>query len=885
MQLAFKSPAQEKVFRAVTRELEFLGYQDDLLQQAYGFRDWFSPSDTSRVAPAVAFGRTPVSYDSACAAVLLANGLQGPELVRDFRALGAPRVFEVHDDRVVEWRVTLEPSLEDMCSVIPAESISRVFSGNKTTWNPEAVLRAKNIGPSVPVQWDFCDLGLIPALEEQIRAKLDPLLRNVLADAQQDYHGQTSAVLDPAALFRLAIWSLSGKVFHDRGVAPFSDFSRTSEPDDVLKAVAAYYGEPLSGLLLKQTRRIVHDQIWTKLDFSNISVDVLAHVWLNTFVTQDVRDKLSIHQTPRSVARFVLERLPVEAAVQTNRPIIEPCSGSATFLIAALHRLRDVLPGHLGPRQRHAVLKRLLIGYETDPFAVEISRLSLTLADFPNPNGWQLKQEDVFDSRDFLQASARASLVVCNPPYGDFTEDERKKYGVEQAHKPAELLRRLLVHLPLDASLGFVLPRRFLDGKAYREARVEIVRRWTSIEIVNLPEAAFPTADQETLLLIATAPKSSSSETTTSVSHRRITLRGWGSFEARSGYGTVDKGLTDSERAESSLGIRELSAVWENLSHCRRLEEHAQFHRGIEWNKPMRANGQETGNRSRLVLDSPVDGYQEGYPPQCKIDQFQCPPTKFLSTRERDMRRTGQGRSRDALRWDLPKIFVHAHRKSRGRWPLAAVADGRPLICYQSITAVWPNQAKHLHIIEAVLNGPVANAFVANIEAKRDVRVTTLRAIPIPRLEAIDCVQLEARITEYRKGAGSSVSDASKAAMLLREIDAIVLNGYGLPAEVELELLHWFDGHRRSAHGAFEEYFPLHADAGISLKEFVEVETRWTEINARRLDLIDREIDGINTSDETMELGRLQVLADVKFRPQHMETVRRLEAEIGSVTQ
>ena len=65
-------------------------------------------------------------------------------------------------------------------------------------------------------------------------------------------------------------------------------------------------------------------------------------------------------------------------------------------------------------------------------------------------------------------------------------------------------------------------------------------------------------------------------------------------------------------------------------------------------------------------------------------------------------------------------------------------------------------------------------------------------------------------------------------------------------------------------------------------REYVK---KFVKHSTRRLDLIDREIDGINTSDETMELGRLQVLADVKFRPQHMETVRRLEAEIGSVTQ
>ncbi len=871
MQLAFESEAQEKVFRAVTQELALLGYRDELLQQGYGFRDWFSSSDTPRLAPAAAFGRTPVSYDNACAVVLLANGRQGPDLVRDFRALGAPLAFEVHADCVIEWRVALEPSVEDRRSVMPVDALSRVFADKKSTWSPDAVLRAKNIGPSVTVQLDFCDLGLIPALEDNIRAKLDPLLRNVLADAQRDYHKQTSTALDPRALFRLAVWSLAGKVFHDRGVAPFSGFTRTSKPDDVLSSVAKYYDEPVSGLLLKQTRQIVHEQIWTKLDFSNISVDVLAHVWLNTFVTKDVRDKLGIHQTPRSVARYVLERLPIKATVATKRPIIEPCCGSATFLIAALQRLRDVLPSHLSPKQRHSATKRLLIGFETDPFAIEISRLSLTLADFPNPNGWQLNDADVFDSEEFDKAIERASLVVCNPPYGDFANEARKKYKVEHVHKPAELLRRLLAQLPREASLGFVLPRRFLDGLAYRDIRSEIVKRWESVEIVNLPEVAFATADQETLLLIATTPKSSPGKTS-SVVHRRVHSAEWSSFEARSHNGRVDTGETTSTQAASSLGVRELSALWESLHQFSRLREHATVHRGIEWNVPMRENGEETGNRARLVRDSLEDGYQEGYPPRCRVLQFQGPPTKFLSTREEDMQYRAH-----LLPWHLPKVFVNAVRKSRDRWRVAAFADRRPLLCYQNLIAVWPVQQRHLCGIEAALNGPVANAWFATTEGERHVRISHLDSIPMPRFEALDLDVLESLIADYRK-----MSNPGEAAMLLRKIDAVVLKGYDLPAHVELELLRWFKGSKRAVAGAFAEYFPPYADVGISLENFVDVETRWVEINERRLDLIDRELDETITSNEAAELATLQVLADVKFRPLHQQAMQRLDAGMNS---
>ena len=39
------------------------------------------------------------------------------------------------------------------------------------------------------------------------------------------------------------------------------------------------------------------------------------------------------------------------------------------------------------------------VASRADPFALEIARLSLTLADVPNPNGWALTEADMFSGR------------------------------------------------------------------------------------------------------------------------------------------------------------------------------------------------------------------------------------------------------------------------------------------------------------------------------------------------------------------------------------------------------------------------------------------------------------------------------------------------------
>jgi hypothetical protein len=307
------------------------------------------------------------------------------------------------------------------------------------------------------------------------------------------------------------------------------------------------------------------------------------------------------------------------------------------------------------------------------------------------------------------------------------------------------------------------------------------------------------------------------------------------------------------------------------------LREYTEVHRGVEWNKKLREDGEETGHRAHLIVDSPRLGYREGFPPRSNVFQFQAPATQFLSVRDED--RLYNAFDHD---WDRPKVFVNAARKSRRHWPLAAFADERSLICYQNLTAVWPLQPEWLYVIEAVLNGPIANAFVATGEAKRHVRVNTLESIPMPRLEALDLERLRKLAAEYRRLTGARAHDSQKAAAVLREIDALVLEGYGLPQAVELELLHWFDEHERPVPMEFRRYFPPHVDIGLSLRDYLAVETRWTEINERRLDLIDRVLDETITKDEAAELARLQVLADVKLRPLLQSSTGLLDAEMGS---
>src|SRR2546421_11836489 len=97
------APISSSVFVRVCAGLKNIGFRGDLLREDYGFADWFSTTRAERRIAAVAFGQTPISYDSSLIGVAYANGVRDQSLVNGYRALGAPIILEIDGDVVREW--------------------------------------------------------------------------------------------------------------------------------------------------------------------------------------------------------------------------------------------------------------------------------------------------------------------------------------------------------------------------------------------------------------------------------------------------------------------------------------------------------------------------------------------------------------------------------------------------------------------------------------------------------------------------------------------------------------------------------------------------------------------------------------------------------------
>jgi hypothetical protein len=558
--------------------------------------------------------------------------------------------------------------------------------------------------------------------------------------------------------------------------------------------------------------------MWCKDNFRNMSVKLLYQMWSSILIDKKIRQKLGIHRTSRTLVRYIVEQIEFKQSGDDKRIIFEPCSGSAAFLVGAMNRLRPTLFG-MPPPERHQYFKKRLVGIEHDPFGVEISKLLLTLADFPNGGGWQINHGDVFHEGSLTHHLQQAGVVLCNPPFGDFEGDERPSYNLTSTHKPVEILHRILRDLHPSGVIGFVLPRNISDGRAYKRIRAELAKRFGSINLTVLPDRAFDDADTEPALLVAKEP----------IPHNKSRLvfskvgdseTEWNRFQFLHEVSSRFEADVTPSQAFEGLFIPELPGVWEYLKPNPVLDDIAEVYRGIQWNKPLTTDDSaETGNREKLVRERPVNGFHLGIAPKAKFGAFETPAMSFLSHRSED-----QGNLRYLRPWDKPKAILNKSAKSRQHWRIAAFPDSVGVSCYQTFIAVWPTSDKWDEILlAALLNSPLANAFVASREGKTDVTVEILKQLPVPIFTSHQREKLREMVGSYQQISAqpdlfSGVSNGDPERLLM-EIDALVLDGYKLPPRLEHEVLAYFQGHnyKRPTSHAFSDYLPPGQESYFSL--------------------------------------------------------------------
>ena len=778
-----------------------MGYVGGLLHENYQFADVLSPHYGVRQIHLAAFAQEPPSYRNASFGVAVANGVSGSELVDGHKSLGAPQIFEINGDKILRWKIASE-GMPSLLEEVPLDHLPRLFDYHRSEWSPQRILRAKS-DSSTATQLDFMDLGLLPLLEQEARAKLDYLLRNTVNSAVENLRKQSKFNKDSyPPLFRLIFRLITSKVLADRQHP--GDWTQ-EDPRNALRAVEAFYfksSSPEPALDDYETQMAAWNRIKLTCHFQNLSVDSLAYVYENTLVTRETRKEFGIHSTPYAIAEYMVRNLPFELLDPDDLRVFEPFAGHSVFLVAAMRRMRELLPSLMDPEARHRYFVERLSGIENDDFALEVARLSLMLADYPNPDGWKLHKADALAGGLFGDELERANIVLCNPPFEQFTEQETASYSnLFSVRKPAEVLYRVLQNPP--ELLGFVLPRLFASGGAYRELRSRLGNTYRSIELLTLPDRVFEHSDAETVLLIA----HSRNDGPTTLRTGQVLGPDLKNFYATSDPSYEVQRVVDkpAEAFGRSMWQPPLQEIWEATDSYAKLREFADIHRGIEYNLPL------SRTHPRFVSSISQPGFEPGlHKVRGAVEPFVVVQTKYLDISPEFMRTSAH-----LLPWNEPKVIVNASRKTRGNWRITASLDKSGLICYQNFHAIWPRESLPAEVLAAILNGPVANAFISTRNSNRHVHVRTLQDITIPEISKTQQEILSLLVQQYvdtrTKWLQKALekNEASTACLqLLSEIDAEVLKIYNFPPKLERMLLDWFRGHPRPGPVMFTEYFP-----------------------------------------------------------------------------
>jgi hypothetical protein len=849
---------------SIKTPLRACGYRPELLKADFPFRD-------KETIPLVGFAQPPVDSRSACVAVLFPTGV--PQLAVDAcRPLGAPLVFVCFHDTLQWWKQG--PSSAECLEIIAADNVEQFFRHNQNQFSPDVVYRAKTWGRfRTADQLSFVDLGLMPLVEEQVGASLAKLVeRNV--EEMKDSLGWTDVTEAQGHwLLKTIFWLLSGKILRDKQVGEFQGLD-LNDVEEVFRRLATHYGTDAVAAGSKAKLDALRGCAGDIDRFSTLALattESLAYVYENALISKNTRSSLGTHSTPSYLVDYVVGNLTdwIAEIPIDERSVFEPACGHAAFLVSAMRLLTELLPpDKVTPSRRGKYLRTRLHGTDIDPFALELARLSLTLTDIPNPNGWDLQIEDMFARDVLIEQAKNSTILLANPPFNNFSQREQQTHrdqnsAVRFLGKPGEMLWRTVQQLPEGGVFGVVLPQTILHSDNARDLRKFLLSECELREICLFPDKVFSFSDAESAVLIGRRKRISG---TKAVRYRRVREHQLGAF--RSNYvASTTRAVPQfrfSSEASSSLRLPELDDVWTFLENNPTLVDLAAVEQGIIY------YGQDLRHGATAYSEKEFPGSTQGFPLFGRgLHLHELPQAYWMSTEPSVIRWAGTPPLVGA-----PQVLLNYAPASRGPWRLKALIDKLGHPATSRFMRIRPTAATYtLETVWALLNSPIANAYVYSHLGKRDNIVGEIRKIPVPKGASFTAVD---RAASAYVVAASSQTEPTKLRDLLHQVDCEVLNLYALPFELEQSVLSLFVNEKRLGVPFTQtRYLPKDLEVHMRFSDFVQFERDWSGTNHERGLLIDKAIAGSLSLEERKRLEALQIYAEY-----HVDQVSPLQTRL-----
>jgi type I restriction-modification system DNA methylase subunit len=780
-----------------------IGYKRNLTRRNYIYANFFSEDIAELTVDLGIFGQEPLDYRSACFGIHFvgSSNKTSESIANDLRAFGAPQIFIIDNGNAERWIVKeTEVRFQER---IRTNRLPYVIESNQSKWKPDSMIRAKSgfAKPEVQ-QLDFVDIGLLPALEHEASKKIDTLLNNILHNTEVEFK-RNRFKFDASILFHIVFSFLAAKVLRDKDIAADIDFSL---PQETLKRVYKHYGAAIGkgiDVIPPNILQKISLEVGKGFSLRNISVDTLTYIYENTFVSPESRKKLGIHSTPSYVADYVLSQMPIEDIPRDKRHVLDPMCGHGIFLISAMRRMRELLPKDWSSARRHKYFTTHLHGIEVDSFSVEVARMCLMLADFPESNTWHIEQEDVFSGEALKKNISKAMLLIGNPPF-EIIEGKSP-----DTPKPRELLRLVLPDMPNGSLIGMVLPQSFLDGSDYKDIRNTLLINFEILNLTTLPDRIFKYSNSKTSIVIARKNKPNKNSITI---YREVRDQQKDEFQARNKVTWEDNVQQEYfiSNMRGQLVVPFLREIWTYLEDNPRIDNFIEIKIGVQYDYK-----QVKDIMHKVIRDKAFPNSKSGIANTSKgFVQYTASDTVYLSTEKKYQRRKAWNYD-----WRKPKIIVPASGMSRGPWRYAAAIDMQGRLISRNFYAIW-SKSKDINIetLAAILNSPVAQAFVYSHSSYRTIPKRVYSSIPVPKKMIIIQPFIDSLVKQYL-WILSRNKEAAKD--LLLQIDSEIIKAYELPPRLERQLLDIFWGQRRHVPFNFMGYIPPEQNSWIPLHIYI----------------------------------------------------------------
>jgi hypothetical protein len=812
--------------------------------------------------------------------VAVLSETSGPRTaVEACKPIGTPLVFVCFQDTLQWWKQGARSA--EYLESIPASDVGQFFERNLETFKPDAVYRAKTWGRFRPeYQLSFVDLGLLPLVEEQVGKALGKLIERNVTELKSSLDWRDVTVGQGQWLLQTVFWLVSAKILRDKQVKGFKNLD-LNDVEEVFLRVGTHYGTQPLVAGSKKKLEALRESAHVVGQFSSLvltTTEALAYVYENTMISRETRAALGTHSTPSFLVDYVVGNLAdwIKEIPVNDRSVYEPACGHAAFLVSAMRLLTELLPPEQAvPERRRSYLRSRLHGTDIDSFALELARLSLALTDIPNPDGWDLKDQDMFLGDSLAAHAKKSTILLANPPFDNFTTQEQQTYRDETSevrfsNKSAELLWRTLPQLPDGGLFGVVLPQTILHSDNARDLRDFLVAECELREICLFPDKVFSFSDAESAVLVGRRKKVTGGN---KVSYRRVRERELQAF--RSDYSTLSARTVFQSRfsVDTALSLRlpELEEVWVECADNPRLQDIAELGQGLIYHATHLPPGSATFSKERFA------GSHRGFVFFDRGLQLHELPKRYWMNMD-------PSAIRFAMTTGVPQVLLNYAPASRGPWRLKALVDkeGHPA----TSNFIWARPTASscsIEVLWALLNAPVANAYAFSHLGKRHNIVGDIRNIPIPKVKSFDGVERAA--IAYLASASSKTTLTNLDRLLLR-VDSEVLKLYSLPLDLEQRVLGLFTDRRRVGVPFTQtRYLPKELEGRVRFADFLQFEEDWSVTNRERGMLIDKGISGTLSAEERTRLDALQVYADyhierVSPRPTH--TLDELENRLFS---